>query len=74
MTSRIERDSSTFVSNLFSIVPSVKKVYKIIQKSTGALGGNGYDGAIYGELTMHSMQKVDLSFLIIYSLIYAVNR
>ena len=33
-------------------------MYKIVQKSTGALGGNGYDGAIYGELTMHSMQKV----------------
>lgn len=38
--------------------PRVQKVYKLINKSTGALGGNGYDGAIYGELTMHSMQKV----------------
>mmetsp|Transcript_11506 Transcript_11506/g.18785 ORF Transcript_11506/g.18785 Transcript_11506/m.18785 type:complete len:392 (+) Transcript_11506:75-1250(+) len=36
----------------------VKKIYKIVQKSTGALGGNGYNGAIYGELTLHSMQKV----------------
>mmetsp|Transcript_24351 Transcript_24351/g.35723 ORF Transcript_24351/g.35723 Transcript_24351/m.35723 type:complete len:408 (+) Transcript_24351:29-1252(+) len=45
-------------TSLFSIDPKVKKVYKIIQKTTGALGGNGYDGAIYGELTMHSMQKV----------------
>jgi hypothetical protein len=43
---------------LFNVRPSVKKVYKLIQKSTGALGGNGYDGAIYGELTMQSMQKV----------------
>jgi hypothetical protein len=58
-TARIAKEgASSFVSNLFSIVPPVKKVYKIIQKSTGALGGNGYDGAIYGELTMHSMQKV----------------
>jgi hypothetical protein len=45
-------------TNLFSITPAVRKVYHIIQKSTGALGGNGYAGAIYGELTMNSMQKV----------------
>lgn len=38
--------------------PKVRKVYKIIQKSTGALGGNGYNGAIYGELTITSMQKI----------------
>ena len=41
-----------------TIDPKVQKVYKLINKCTGALGGNGYDGAIYGELTMHSMQKV----------------
>lgn len=40
------------------ISPRVDKIYKIVQKCTGALGGNGYDGAIYGELTKHSMQKV----------------
>lgn len=51
--------SSSFSSNAtFSINPAVKKSYKLIQKATGALGGNGYTGAIYGELTMHSMQKV----------------
>ena len=33
-------------------------IYKLIRKSTGALGGNGATGAIYGELTMSSMQKV----------------
>lgn len=38
--------------------PKVQKIYKLVNKSTGSLGGNGYDGAIYGELTMHSMQKV----------------
>ena len=36
----------------------VDMVYKLINKMTGSLGGNGYNGAIYGELTMHSMQKV----------------
>lgn len=41
--------------------PKVQRVYKLINKSTGALGGNGYDGAIYGELTMGSMQKVCLA-------------
>lgn len=35
-----------------------ERVYKIIQKATGALGGNGYNGAIYGELTMRSMQRI----------------
>jgi Histone methylation protein DOT1 len=40
------------------IPTKVSKVYKLIHKSTGTLGGNGYDGAIYGELTMHSMQKI----------------
>lgn len=36
----------------------VNQVYRLVRHSTGALGGNGYDGAIYGELTMASMQKV----------------
>lgn len=40
------------------ISPRTEKVYRLVRKSTGALGGNGYDGAIYGELTMHSMQKI----------------
>ncbi len=46
--------------SLFEVKPSVRYLYQIIQRSTGALGGNGYDGAIYGELTMGSMQKVML--------------
>lgn len=45
-----------------SLDSKVHRVYKLINKSTGALGGNGYDGAIYGELTMHSMQKVGRTF------------
>lgn len=40
------------------ISSKVKLAYKLIQKSTGALGGNGTTGAIYGELTMGSFQKV----------------
>jgi len=36
----------------------VERAYAIVKKMTGALGGNGYNGAIYGELTMHSMQKI----------------
>ncbi|KAJ1412193.1 hypothetical protein B484DRAFT_402394 [Ochromonadaceae sp. CCMP2298] len=35
-----------------------EQAYKILQKTTGQLGGNGYNGAIYGELTMRSMQRV----------------
>ena len=41
-----------------TIPARVSKVYKLINKATGSLGGNGYDGAIYGELTMHSMHKI----------------
>lgn len=40
------------------IKPRVEKVYKMIRNATGQLGGNGTTGAIYGELTMGSMQKV----------------
>mmetsp|Transcript_32796 Transcript_32796/g.55299 ORF Transcript_32796/g.55299 Transcript_32796/m.55299 type:complete len:431 (-) Transcript_32796:162-1454(-) len=36
----------------------VEKAYKILRSVTGQLGGNGYNGAIYGELTMRSMQRV----------------
>ena len=38
--------------------PSVKRAYSIVSKCTGSLGGNGSGGAIYGELTVGSMQKV----------------
>jgi len=48
------RDPATTVS----IPPRVDKVYKVIKRATGTIGGNGYDGAIYGELTMGSMQKI----------------
>lgn len=43
------------------VSPSVKKIYHIVNKMTGSIGGNGSGGAIYGELTVGSMQKmVDL--------------
>eukprot|EP00934_Nitzschia_sp_Nitz4_P001204 Nitzschia sp. Nitz4//scaffold77_size91520//79392//80540//NITZ4_004904-RA/size91520-processed-gene-0.57-mRNA-1//-1//CDS//3329558033//1204//frame0 len=38
--------------------PNVEQVYKIVRKLTGSIGGNGYVGPIYGELTMGSMQKM----------------
>ena len=42
--------------------PNVQEVYKLISRLTGSVGGNGSFGAIYGELTMGSMQKmVDLT-------------
>ena len=41
-----------------AIDPRVEQAYRLIRQSTGALGGNGQTGAIYGELTMASMQKV----------------
>lgn len=37
---------------------NVENVYNIVKKHTGSLGGNAIGGAIYGELTMGSMQKM----------------
>lgn len=45
-------------SALVAISARVDRTYKLINKSTGTLGGNGHTGAIYGELTKHSMQRV----------------
>jgi hypothetical protein len=76
--------SPTAANKSSLVIPkSVDKVYKIVRKATGALGGNGHTGrlasapipeaffiifwyrtgAIYGELTMASMQKV-LNFMV----------
>lgn len=33
-------------------------VYKVIRKQTGTLGGNGAGGAIYGEITQKSFQRI----------------
>ncbi|RYY86429.1 hypothetical protein EON63_05805 [archaeon] len=45
-------------TNRLVVPDSAKIVYKVLNKATGSLGGNGYNGAIYGELTIGSMQKV----------------
>lgn len=37
---------------------NVRTAYALIRKLTGSVGGNGSFGAIYGELTMGSMQKM----------------
>lgn len=50
--------TKSFKKSSILIDPRVETVYKVVRRATGALGGNGYDGAIYGELTMHSMQRV----------------
>mmetsp|Transcript_48869 Transcript_48869/g.59113 ORF Transcript_48869/g.59113 Transcript_48869/m.59113 type:complete len:401 (+) Transcript_48869:82-1284(+) len=44
--------------SLVQVPSNVRKVYKIIRNCTGSIGGNGAGGAIYGELTVGSMQKV----------------
>jgi hypothetical protein len=54
----ILRLSTSEKTSQIQISSRVIMIYKLIRKATGALGGNGYDGPIYGELTMHSMQKV----------------
>lgn len=40
----------------------MKNVYKVIQKASGAVGGYGHNGPVYGELTMGTFQKV-INFL-----------
>lgn len=52
--------SNTFGSTKLPITipPNVQAVYSIIQKYTGAVGGNGNGGSMYGELTAGSMQKM----------------
>jgi hypothetical protein len=37
---------------------SVQHLYKVIRQSTGAVGGYGHQGPIYGEITMGTFQKV----------------
>jgi len=41
-----------------SIQPNTRKVYSLVSRMTGKIGGNGNGGAIYGELTIGSMQKI----------------
>mmetsp|Transcript_21886 Transcript_21886/g.32973 ORF Transcript_21886/g.32973 Transcript_21886/m.32973 type:complete len:429 (-) Transcript_21886:86-1372(-) len=54
-----KRDKSPFGNKSTIKVPTnVKRVYEIVNKHTGSIGGNGHGGAIYGELTVGSMQKM----------------
>lgn len=50
-------EKSPFKSRL-AVGKNVDRVYKLVRKATGQLGGNGHTGAIYGELTMASMHRV----------------
>ncbi len=44
--------------NAIDCQPNVEQIYRIVRRLTGSIGGNGYVGPIYGELTMNSMQKM----------------
>lgn len=46
------------LDNCIEIPKKVELAYKVMSKRTRTLGGNGYNGAIYGELTIGSMQRV----------------
>lgn len=43
---------------LHPLTPTTRDVYRQIAKATGAVGGNGSFGPIYGEMTSHSMQRI----------------
>ena len=49
---------SPFHGQKIKISPRAEKAYSIVRVCTGTLGGNGTTGAIYGELTIGSMQRV----------------
>ena len=40
------------------ILQQTRRAYSLITKMTGKIGGNSHGGAIYGEITMLSMQKI----------------
>lgn len=52
------RSLESMFNNSINLDPGVDEVYRVIHNTTGQLGGNGSNGAIYGELTAGSMQKV----------------
>jgi hypothetical protein len=48
-------------TDIASVQSNTHQVYNLVKQLTGSIGGNGHGGAIYGELTIGSMQKmVDL--------------
>lgn len=56
-TSNIVSPSKPIKSTV-QVNSKVELAYKIVKKTTGALGGNGATGAIYGELTTRALQRV----------------
>ncbi|CAM9393372.1 unnamed protein product [Ectocarpus fasciculatus] len=52
------RTDGTPMKARVDVPEEVSRVYAIVAKATGNIGGNGSDGAIYGELTVGGMQKV----------------
>jgi len=37
---------------------NIKHLYRVIQKSSGAVGGYGHNGPVYGEITMGTFDKI----------------
>lgn len=37
---------------------NIKQLYRVIQKSSGAVGGYGHNGPVYGEITMGTFDKI----------------
>jgi hypothetical protein len=52
------RRKLAFFRSEIDISDNVRVTYKLVRKITGSVGGNGSFGAIYGELTVGSMQKM----------------
>ncbi len=50
--------SPTARTGKVEIPEAVSEAYRIVQKSTGHVGGNGSFGPIYGEMSIGSMQRV----------------
>lgn len=47
-----------FNTSKTKVTDDVKKLYKVIKKHSGAVGGYGHNGPVYGEVTMVSFQKI----------------
>lgn len=57
-TNNLIADKKRKLMSTVKVSPRVDFVYSKIRECTGALGGNGSTDAIYGEITMGSMQKI----------------
>jgi len=42
----------------YAVPTDIPRLYNIVSKTTGCIGGNSYGGPIYGEITQGSMQKL----------------